>query len=553
MMDERLDQMPADARDDALAYGREREQERLECWRAQIGDSDAVMYLRTRGVSLDTARKWGLGYDRERKRLVIPYVGSEYFHVDRDITGGAEEKYTVPSTDELGSLPLYNPSAFDSPAFYVVEGPLDALAILDEGKPAVALCGTNYEEVVAASVSRGYRGTIIAALDSDAEGRKAQERFMLALKQSGLYGVEFSYHRGAKDAAEARCIEPVQFSVDIARAYEKAVQTRREKLLGSYHEALRHLRVQGPGDVLRGICFNEDSVHPVPTGFRQLDHWLGGGLMPGLYLVGSAATVGKTSLCLQIADQIAEAGHPVMFVSVVQRANELIAKSIARYLYRERPERGAQPLSPNEILDCRRRSNWNGAQSGSVIEISRWYLSHIAPYLRLAEGTGRPSVADIRSASELMSEKYGGTMPVIIIDYLQLIANDSDEVGRLMLLKSTLGLRQLARDLRTPVLAISSVKPGVEADNVEMLSFANADIMADISDVIIALERSRRPESLENGLACYHCGLQVLKNRTGKTTAHAKELPLSYFPQVSTFAEATLAPTSGSFGFCDAR
>ena len=228
MMDERLDQMPADARDDALAYGREREQERLECWRAQIGDSDAVMYLRTRGVSLDTARKWGLGYDRERKRLVIPYVGSEYFHVDRDITGGAEEKYTVPSTDELGSLPLYNPSAFDSPAFYVVEGPLDALAILDEGKPAVALCGTNYEEVVAASVSRGYRGTIIAALDSDAEGRKAQERFMLALKQSGLYGVEFSYHRGAKDAAEARCIEPVQFSVDIARAYEKAVQTRRE-------------------------------------------------------------------------------------------------------------------------------------------------------------------------------------------------------------------------------------------------------------------------------------------------------------------------------------
>ena len=484
---------------------------------------------------------------------MIPYAGSEYFHVDRDITGTAEEKYTVPSTDELGSLPLYNPSAFDSPAFYVVEGPLDALAILDEGKPAIALCGTNYEEVVAAAASRGYRGTVIAALDSDAEGRKAQEGFMLALKQAGLYGVEYSYHRGAKDAAEARCIEPVQFSVDIARAYDKALQSRREKLLGSYHEALRHLRVQGPGDVLRGICFNEDAVHPVPTGFPKLDSWLEGGLMPGLYLVGSAATVGKTSLCLQIADQIAEAGRPVLFVSVVQRANELIAKSVARYLYRERPERGAQSLSPNEILDCQRRSNWTGAQSGSVIEISRWYLSHIAPYLRLAEGTGRPSVADIRSAAELMSEKYDGTMPVIIIDYLQLLANDSDEVGRLMLLKNTLGLRQLARDLRTPVLAVSSVKPGVEADDVEMLSFANAEIMADISDVIIALERSKRPESLENGLVCYHCGMQVLKNRTGRITAHAKELPLSYFPQVSTFAEATLPPEHGSFGFYDAR
>ena len=332
MMNEGLDQISEDARGDALACGRGREQERLEHWRSQIGDADAVMYLRTRGVSLSTAKKWGLGYDRERKRLVIPYAGSEYFHVDRDITGTAEEKYTVPSTDELGSLPLYNPSAFDSPAFYVVEGPLDALAILDEGKPAIALCGTNYEEVVAAAVSRGYRGTVIAALDSDAEGRKAQEGFMLALKQAGLYGVEYSYHRGAKDAAEARCIEPVQFSVDIARAYDKALQSRREKLLGSYHEALRHLRVQGPGDVLRGICFNEDAVHPVPTGFPKLDSWLEGGLMPGLYLVGSAATVGKTSLCLQIADQIAEAGRPVLFVSVVQRANELIAKSVARYM-----------------------------------------------------------------------------------------------------------------------------------------------------------------------------------------------------------------------------
>lgn len=552
-MNERHDQMTGDVRGDAIACGREREQDRLEHWRSQIGDADAVMYLRTRGVSVSTAKKWGLGYDGERKRLVIPYAGSDYFHVDRDITGTAEEKYTVPSTDELGSLPLYNPSAFDSPAFYVVEGPLDALAILDEGKPAIALCGTNFEEVVAAAVSRGYRGTIIAALDGDAEGRKAQEGFMLALKQAGLYGVEFTYHRGAKDAAEARCIEPVQFSVDIARAYDKAVQSRREKLLGSYHEALRHLRVQGPGDVLRGICFNEDSVHPVPTGFPKLDSWLGGGLMPGLYLVGSAASVGKTSLCLQIADQIAEAGHPVLFVSVVQRANELIAKSIARYLYRDRPERGAQSIFPNEILDCQRRSSWNGAQSGSVIEVSRWYLSHIAPFLRLAEGTGRPSVADIRSAAELMSEKYDGTMPVIIIDYLQLLANDSDEVGRLMLLKNTLGLRQLARDLRTPVLAISSMKPGVEADDVEMLSFANAEIMADISDVIIALERSRRPESLENGLACYHCGMQVLKNRTGRITAHAKELPLSYFPQVSTFAETTLEPENRSFGFRDAR
>ena len=47
--------------------------------------------------------------------------------------------------------------------------------------------------------------------------------------------------------------------------------------------------------------------------------------------------------------------------------------------------------------------------------------------------------------------------------------------------------------------------------------------------------------------------MQVLKNRTGRITAHAKELPLSYFPQVSTFAEATLPPEHGSFGFYDAR
>lgn len=53
----------------------------------------------------------------------------------------------------------------------------------------------------------------------------------------------------------------------------------------------------------------------IPTGFKKLDENLGGGLFEGLYVVGAVSSLGKTTLVMQIADQIAQGEQDVLIFS----------------------------------------------------------------------------------------------------------------------------------------------------------------------------------------------------------------------------------------------
>lgn len=68
----------------------------------------------------------------------------------------------------------------------------------------------------------------------------------------------------------------------------------------------------------------------VQTGFRGLDHMLGGGLLnSGLYVLAARPGMGKTSLAINIADNIAATG-PVLFVSLEMDLEQIAAKRLAR-------------------------------------------------------------------------------------------------------------------------------------------------------------------------------------------------------------------------------
>ena len=58
-----------------------------------------------------------------------------------------------------------------------------------------------------------------------------------------------------------------------------------------------------------------DAAGRVPTGLAEFDRVLGGGLVPGsLVLIGGQPGIGKSTLLLQAADSLAEAGRTVMYV-----------------------------------------------------------------------------------------------------------------------------------------------------------------------------------------------------------------------------------------------
>ena len=77
---------------------------------------------------------------------------------------------------------------------------------------------------------------------------------------------------------------------------------------------------------------NGNSVR-IKTGFPQLDELLGGGLAPGLVVLGGQPGVGKSTFCLQLAENVAESGIPVLYFSFEMQERQIAAKSISRKLF----------------------------------------------------------------------------------------------------------------------------------------------------------------------------------------------------------------------------
>lgn len=188
---------------EAWAVARKAEAERVRTYRADAGNPRAVEYLAARGIDLETARKWGLGYDATARRIVIPYPGSEWYHADRATDEGATPRYKKPDSGLVGHEPIWNPAALESPGFAVCEGQLDALAISDAGFPAVACGGTGFNRLLRELERRSYAGRISIDFDNDPAGRLAAAKAAEKLAAIGCeHTVLTGWPEGVKDPFE---------------------------------------------------------------------------------------------------------------------------------------------------------------------------------------------------------------------------------------------------------------------------------------------------------------------------------------------------------------
>jgi DNA repair protein RadA/Sms len=77
---------------------------------------------------------------------------------------------------------------------------------------------------------------------------------------------------------------------------------------------------------LRPVAITEvsaDEGERLPTGLAELDHVLGGGVLPGMVvLVGGDPGIGKSTLLLQIAGHMGHAGHSVLYISGEESAKQ---------------------------------------------------------------------------------------------------------------------------------------------------------------------------------------------------------------------------------------
>lgn len=256
-----------------------------------------------------------------------------------------------------------------------------------------------------------------------------------------------------------------------------------------------------------------------PTGLADLDRTLNG-LNPGLYVLGGAPGVGKTSLVLQWAMKAAEE-VPVVYVTYENSPLNLTLKAIGRLAN----------ISPSDV----ERGVADLAKLQEGINIFESWPPGTSTRLAFVEGTPDTTTAYIQGQARQAMARHGARRCLVIVDYLQRMAHaNGSGYGTLRENVSalTLGLRKLATQLDSPVLAISSLSRGVNNyAHPTLEALKESGDLEFTADVVLLL--GAREDALGRGPRRM-VDLVVAKNRFGEAD---RKVGLSFNPALGDFAQ----------------
>lgn len=502
---------------------------------------EATDYFKKRGISLELAKKYHLGYVEKWRnplpllegkgtevpaspRLIIPTSSVSYIARDtRSNLDGEAKKY---AKMKAGNVHLFNGKALlqDKKPIFLVEGEIDALSILEASDKveAVGLGSVqNQDKLLDAlkkiqSQKKGkYQPTFLIAMDNDDAGEMANHQLEKKLKGmhfDGCHIVTASLVDNHKDANEALVADKAKLAKNI------------EQILKDPDKYLTNL--------IKRIEERQSKQLFIPTGFSNFDKTLDGGLYPQLYIIGAVSSLGKTTFTLQIADKIAQQKHPVFFFSLETSKDTLTEKIISRITF--------DTADGNAELAQRARSIDNGYfletdASGKLSHPDLYhhvmkafnYYSDYYNYLMVNNGiTNRPSATDIYDEVKRYCYKHPNSQPVVIVDYLQILKPVKEGLtDKEAVTSSVAKLNEITEEFQSPVILISSFNRQSYNMEVSMQSFKESGEIEYYSDVLLGLQYQKDCEpDFENEDPKHPRKVEavVLKNRNGSSHRKVK-------------------------------
>ncbi len=286
---------------------------------------------------------------------------------------------------------------------------------------------------------------------------------------------------------------------------ESAVGSAESRLFAVSDARVRHVSTLASDAAAEALVRlrrkSEHGVEGFPTGLIDLDDMLGG-LRPGqLVVVGARPSMGKTAFALGLAESAVEtAKQPVLFVSL-----EMSSAGIA-----------------DRLLTMRSRVTGSKIQTGLHLTAEDWTaLESAVEDLRSLP----PIVIDdspVRTASQILAHarrvKSRIGLACVVVDYLQLVEPDAPKEARQeQIAKIARRLKQAARELRVPVVALSQLNRAVESREdrrPRMTDLRESGAIEQDADSVILLHR---PEYYDPNDQPGTAELIVAKNRDGAT------------------------------------
>ena len=529
--------------------------------KAAITEKPAQEYLKSRGISEEVAAKFWLGYDAEYKTKNVEPSGQSCFAKWRAlIIPTGEESYIARNIDtpeepakqnryrKQGASLIFNSKALykaQKPIF-VVEGEIDALSIIEAGGEAVGLGSTsNYKKLVDIIKMERIAQPLILCLDQDEEGRKTEEKLAEELTALQIPFYRYNISGAAKDANEALLADREGFRQEVAAAERMQEAQQEEVAEAQREEYAKTSAASSLQDFLNGITASTNTP-VISTGFFNLDSILDGGLYEGLYILGAISSLGKTTLALQLADNLAKQGQDVLIFSLEMSKHELIAKSISRITYLlDEDKQKLNAKTTRGITAGARYKNYSDKEKALINKALSFYKDY-AEHIYIHEGIGDIGVEKVK---EIVQKHISitGSKPVVLIDYLQILApyelraSDKQNTD-----KAVLELKRLSRDYKITVFAISSFNRdsykadgGINKGKVSMTDFKESGALEYSADVLIGLEFEAAGsrdynEKTEKQKNPRQIRLVVLKQRNGKAW---ESCSFNYYPLFNIFEE----------------
>jgi replicative DNA helicase len=303
------------------------------------------------------------------------------------------------------------------------------------------------------------------------------------------------YTRRQIMAAAAELTEMVQHKGDVAVAMDKA-----QSALLAITETVKTDEPRSISDIFNEH-FNvlekriEGGTKGIPTGLDDLDEILNGGWHRGQVIVLAARpSMGKTALSLHQAIHAAIKGYGVLYLSMEMVASELADRAIAAL--------GRVHLG-SLLSGKMKEEEWSGitAATSKVQDIA----------LHVLDKSGL-NFFQLATFARRHKRKHG--LDLLVVDYLQLMAGDSDDKRHSQIEEITRNLKSLAKELDIAIILLSQLSRKTEETRRPKLShLRDSGSIEQDADVVLFIHREE-VDTHETNYKNY-ADIHVAKNRQG--------------------------------------
>ncbi len=256
-------------------------------------------------------------------------------------------------------------------------------------------------------------------------------------------------------------------------------------------------------DRLEELHKNKGALRGVPTGFRDIDNKLAGLQDSNLIILAARPSVGKTSLALNICQYVAvEKKLPVGFLSLESSKEELVDRLLA-----SQSNIDSWKITTGNLTD----KDWEQLTDAMGV------LAEAPLYI---DDTPGMSIMEMRTKARRLQVEHGCRL--IVVDYLQLAKSRNLENRVQEISEVSQGLKNIARELNCPVIALSQLSRNVEqrgtvdkAAPPQLSDLRDSGSIEQDADVVMFLWREDNSLATRSASDTMPVKLSIAKHRNG--------------------------------------